>query len=217
MTTNTADEACKAIYGKVQRRYLDLIPDHAKLGFQILYGPPHQKPPVLFIGYQPGGGSTDYEIERAKGSQENWPDVCEYATATWRLAKWLQSMFGVDLLNQCVGLNAIFYRAPNLETYRNTIRRDQRKTIQEFCMPLANEIISMCQPKCIVAIGFETLSLFGESVPDLQNEKGRVLTRAGNIIGQEAIGTLHLSGAHISTADRARIRDRILRSVSARP
>jgi hypothetical protein len=216
MTTNAADEPCKAIYVKVRSRYEDLIPDHAKLGFQILYGPPHAKPPILFIGYQPGGGLNDYAIEQVKGSQESWPAVCEYATATWRLAKWLQSMFGVQLLNQCVGLNAIFYRAPSIETYRKNIRPDQRKAIQEFCLPLANEIISICQPKCIVAIGFETLGLFGENAPDLQNEKGRVLTRVGNIFGQEAIGTLHLSGAQISTADRARIRDRILGNVSAR-
>jgi hypothetical protein len=36
------------------------------------------------------------------------------------------------------------------------------------------------------------------------------LTRTGQIAGQAAIATLHLSGAQISTVDRNRIRDRVL-------
>jgi hypothetical protein len=67
------------------------------------------------------------------------------------------------------------------------------------------------QPQRIVSIGFKTLDLFGGGIPDLQNEKGHTLTKIGKIAGRNALATLHLSGARISTIDRARISDRILK------
>jgi len=208
MTMHKAIEVSQLIYRETQAFYAELAPDHGNLGFQILYGPPVTSPPILFIGYQPGGGLADYEMELANGAQDGWPNVCEYATAQWRLAH-MQNMFGAETLRKCVGLNAIFIRSPTVERFRKSVDAKTRKIITAFCLPRAEQIIQAIQPQRIVSIGFETLSLFGKTIPDIKNEKGRTLTRTGQIAGEQAIATLHLSGAHISTVDRERIRDRI--------
>jgi hypothetical protein len=49
-------------------------------GYKILYGPPHRRAPIMFIGYQPGG-----EVPEAN-ERDRWPSVCQYATeGGWRI------------------------------------------------------------------------------------------------------------------------------------
>jgi len=119
-------------------------------------------------------------------------------------------MFGAELLTRCVGLNAIFVRAPKVEIYRKTVASSVREKIEKFCLPRVEQLIDVMQPQRIVSVGFETLDLFGGGVPDLQNDKGRTLTKIGKIGARKAFATLHLSGAQISTLDRSRIGNRIL-------
>lgn len=211
MTVEYLETHCRKIYREAQSFYAEIAPACDNLGFQILYGPPVFRPPILFLGYQPGGGRADYAAELKKGSQDGWPSKCEYATEPWHLAKWLRKMFGVEILERCVGLNAIFVRSPNIETYRKTVQPVFRQQVERFCLPHVERIIELIQPQRVVSIGFETQALFSLPVPDLQNDKGRTLTKIGRIAGQQSIATLHLSGARISTIDRDRIRDRVLR------
>jgi hypothetical protein len=77
-------------------------------GFEVLYGPPAFRCPVLLLGLQPGGG------ERSR-MDDLWPKECEYASAQWPLARRLQGVFGTSFLAQCTGTNAIFARAPKFD------------------------------------------------------------------------------------------------------
>lgn len=190
--------------------FFDQIPRSHNYGFKILYAPPVYQPPILFVGYQPGGGADDFERETARGSDKSWPAACEYATESWRLAKQMRQMFGRGFLEQCMGINAIFLRSPTVDDYKRSLAKDIRAQVENFCLTRVNQIIEATDPKKIVAIGFDTLKLFSESEPDLTNEKGRTLTKMGKIGGRSAVATLHLSGAQISNVDRDRIRDRVL-------
>jgi len=206
-----AESKCQQIYAEAQA-FFGQIPRPRNYGFKILYAPPFWQPPILFVGYQPGGGDDDYERETARGSDKHWPAMCEYATESWKLAKRMRQMFGRTFLERCVGVNAIFLRWPAVADYRRTLDKDTRAQIEAFCLARVTQIVEVIDPKKIVAVGFETLELFGASMVDLANEKQRTLTRIGKIAGRPAIGTLHLSGAHISKPDLDRIRDRVLAS-----
>ena len=210
MTQAALDETCRTIYAETKSHYTAIAQTCRDLGFKILYGPPFLKPPILFIGYQPGGGAEDCARELIDGAHDGWPTVCEYATESWKLAYWMRKMFGAELLTRCVGLNAIFVRAPKVEIYRKTVASSVREEIEKFCLPRVEQLIGVMQPQRIVSIGFETLELFGGGDPDLQNDKGRTLTKIGKIAARDAFATLHLSGAQISTIDRGRISNRIL-------
>jgi hypothetical protein len=208
---NEAEALCRKIYIKTKDIY-ETIPDGpGKLGFQILYGPPFREAPILFIGYQPGTGLKSPEQERRYGSEDGWPSVCEFATENWVLAKNMRRMFGRELLQQCVGVNAIFVRSPSLEHYRKHLTLELRCGIEKFCLVQITEMVEALHPKTVVVMGFETLALFGKSKAILKNERSqRVLAKTGSVAGREAIGTLHLSGARISMPDRAAIASHIL-------
>jgi hypothetical protein len=162
------------------------------------------RPKILFLGYQPGGRSeSDNQFER-----HSWPKASEYVTESWPLARNLREMFGIPLLNECVGLNAIFIRAPSIEQYQKAtaLAPGLRFEIENFCLPRVLRLIEAMDPEQIVAIGFPSLELFGAVRPVLTNRSGRVLVKAGYIGARPALGTLHLSGARISAIDRISIR-----------
>jgi hypothetical protein len=198
---------CKRIYQEANA-FFEKRSIAAEFGLKILYGPPYYEPPILFIGYQPGGGALDFARETARVSDTPWSGECEYATRDYPLADHLRNIFGVDFLAKCVGLNAIFVRSPRMRTYVG-IDRAMRKEIETFCVARANRIVDIIKPKKIVVIGFAALGLFDRGTVDVTSPKGRVLTKIGEVAGHPAIATLHLSGAHISACDRKRIGDRI--------
>ena len=141
-TDNEAEALCRRIYIKTK----DIYDGPGKLGFQILYGPPFREAPILFIGYQPGTGLKSPEEEREYGSEDGWPSVCEFATENWVLAKKMRRMFGRELLQQCVGINAIFVRSPSLEHYREYVTLEFRREIEKFCLVQVTEIGKSWKP-----------------------------------------------------------------------
>jgi hypothetical protein len=122
----------------------------------------------------------------------------------------MRKMFGKQFLEQCVGINAIFLRSPTVDDYKRNLDKNVRAQIEAFCLARVVQIVEAIDPKSIVAIGFDTLKLFGASTPDLANDKGRTLTKIGAVAGRGAIASLHLSGARISNCDLDSIRDRVL-------
>jgi len=168
----------------------------------------------LFLGYQPGKGTKTPLKEREDGSEDRWPEVSEYVTESWPLAKKLRNIFGTTLLHQCVGLNAIFIRSDSIEAYQRNFDLCIRRQIKEFCLPCVCEIIEAIRPRKIVAIGIETLRLFGKADPCLMGDKD-VLARMGTGAGRDVIGVIHLTGARMSTPDRKRITDCLLAYVNS--
>ena len=207
---NEPDETCRRIYKEMKSHYDADLHDSCRLGFKILYGPPISKADILFVGYQPGGGIEDYNRELTNNAHEAWPATCEYAYETWPLAKRMREMFGAELLKRCVAINAIFIRSPNIECYKKSISLDVRKKIEEFCLPRVAQVITAIKPQKIVFVGFDALRLFEKGQTDLIGTKNRTLTLVGRVARQDAIATLHLSGAQIANADRASIKKRIL-------
>ena len=157
-------------------------------GYKILYGPPHHKAPILFIGYNPGGDAPEAH------ERDRWPSVCEYATANYKFACAIRRLFDRQFLKQCVALNGIFVRTPGSDTYKKEFRVERRRSIEKFCMERVNRLVDAIDPQKIVIIGFNTLWLFGGGNPRLRNDN-RDLLREGLVAGRPAIATIHLTGA----------------------
>jgi hypothetical protein len=213
------ESLCTDLYTDTRQFYPVVRAECEDLGYQILMGPPRAKPSLLFIGFQPGGSHKPGKNlksalqEREYGSEERWPPQSEYLTETWRLATILRDMFGTTLLEDCVGMNAIFFRSPNVAEY-SKVPRQTREAIADFCLPRVRKIAGAMEPKLIVAIGLGTLGLFDKDASPITSlNSARVIAKRGNIDGLPAIGTLHLSGAHISNSDRAQIRDCVLNTI----
>jgi hypothetical protein len=204
----TAEEICRSIYEETKTFYECKAPRVAgqDLGYRILYGPPVVRAKYLFLGYQPGGRADSRRIDQLR----SWPTECEYAlnplelrNAGWknpRLALNIQKVWGVPILKKSTGLNAIFFRAPDLKEWRR-LQRGLRIELENFSLERARRIIKTLQPRHLLVIGLETFGRLAPSATSALERNGRCLVEQGEIWGMAAFGVIHLSGAHVSGAD----------------
>lgn len=179
-------------------------------GYSVFFGPPPvQPPPILFVGYQPGGETGG---EKAAPGAECWPSVNQYTDASedYPLARELQAVFPEEthpgFLRSCFGTNAIYLRAPGVTTYKNQVPAKLRGEINRFCIERTRRVIKGLQPGVVVAIGVTTLELFETTPTESESKptKGRLvrlrsnnhwLIGRGSIMGQETHSVLHLTGS----------------------
>ena len=169
-------------------------------GYFVMYGPLLDRPPIVFVGYQPGGNQTDPELAN-RPPQPDLPVESFYATDDWKLAVVMRKLWGRELLAASTGLNAIFVRSPRIDVFEREVPKHTRRAIEQFCVPKVAELVEAMRPELVVAIGFRTLELFSKTEPVLWNAKGRALVKRGMIGRMPAIATLHLSGSRIAAAD----------------
>ena len=200
----TSSDVCRDAIEQTHAVYRANYGALSSRGYHVMYGPPKLNAPILFIGYQPGGDhrTSDHLFEKPAVF---WPEISYYATEPWRLAVNLRNMFGHEILRESTGLNAIFFRSPNIKTYNSEVPRQIRRELAAFSVTQARRIVDALTPKLVVGIGFDSLRLFGPTSPALISSKGRVLAENGFVGSRPAIGVLHLSGAQISNIDRAEI------------
>jgi hypothetical protein len=214
-----AENVCRRIVRETQAFYEVHRDALGGRGYKILYGKPLARPPVLFIGFQPGGHGPDNPPD-VPIPAEPWPATCEYASEKWTLADRMQKMFGKDVgfLDSCTGLNVIFFRAPNVRSYVADVPRGLRQEIQEFCVVRVREIIAVIDPILVVTIGFEALRILADDDPrcHLLGGRDRMLMKKATIDGRSGVSVLHLSGARMAAADRDQIAQNVLNMVRAK-
>jgi hypothetical protein len=207
------ENICREVYAETTKFYDRYQNDLGGFGFKILYGPPMPNAPILFMGYQPGGSVPDGITEKAAGAHAAWPRGCEYATADWRLAQNMRSMFGTSLLARCTGFNAVFFRAPTTLEYKHIVSLSMRTKAERFCREQIQRLLNALSPQKLVGIGFDGLRLLTTTEVGLISDRGRVLTITGVVAGIPCVAALHLSGAQISAADRRAIASKVLEGV----
>lgn len=191
--------------------------DRAELGpagYDPLFGPPLVGAEVFFIGFQPGGGPAEDSTERPGASRPLWPEQCVYATADWKLARILQSIFSKDSLLKCTGSERQFYRAANDQVYANW-PKDLRSETEQFSLVKLEHIIRALKPKRIVFIGKRVMA---EMMPTYevvnQNARGHFRLGKGSAFGIPAMGCAHLSGARLTAEEMSIIRSGLNRFVA---
>lgn len=202
------EELCRAIYRNTAEFYRSIAPgmDEAALGYKILYGPPYPRPPILFVGFQPGGRAPEAARGEAIGERTRWPPRFEYADADWRLAVNARKIWPVEQLSGCVGMNAVFFRSPKVTTWRSFCISNEAEA---FCQPHVEALVAALNPLRIVVIGvgtYDKLSRGADMEPALVSSKGRVLVSRGQLWCRPVCITLHLS-AQISNEDFGLMRD----------
>jgi hypothetical protein len=209
MTQDQIDQHCLRLYDETRafKPIADLcLTPGARMGFEILMGPPYKNAPLLFIGYQPGDWLDGPQAARAKGYESSWvTKTCQYAHEEWLLARRMRKMFGryPGLLERSVGLNAVFVRARGIDEYKTQVAADTRKLIEEFCLEKVRAIVELIEPLKIVVIGFSTMEVFRESVRTTNTIGPRRILGRGRVFGRPAFVTPHLSAARgYTNADR---------------
>ena len=204
MTTQSkVDALCRKIYQEVSN--FDPISNALSydIGFEILMGKPFYEPHVLFIGYQPGDGNMSPLQAREAGYERDWvsEEKCQFATESWMLARKIRSIFGdnnLHILERCVGINALYIRAKNINEYNTVFDYKSRKIIKSFCKAQNEKIIKAIKPNKIIVLGFGTMDIFGNSNYDIVDDKGKPITKIAEIFGVQSLVVKHLTGARFS-------------------
>lgn len=195
---------CRDIYTETKR--LRILADPS-IGFEVLLTPPRFRPPIMFVGYQPGNGARDMPVREARErGYEDWPQHNDLVCGASKLAKQLRRMFGCQLLSECVAVNAIFIRWRSVTEYQRDVPRQTRDEIEVFCRAKVEDMVAAMEPKRLVVVGLDTLDRLGTRPAS----SGRTLTTEGWAFGRKVLATMHLSGARITTAERDLIAQRVL-------
>jgi hypothetical protein len=197
-----AEAVCREVYAETRDFYArcGLRLGAAAHSFRILHGPPVLHPPILFIGFQPGGREEAVAEER-----DMWPSSCVYALEPWRLWCRMREIWGAATLEGCTGLNLIFFRAPRIAEW-GRVDAGLRADIEKFCRCRVDRIVTALAPRQIVIIGLGTFDRLTRGGVVLRGSHGRVLAKQGTLYDVPAYGIVHLSGARISREDRDHLR-----------
>jgi hypothetical protein len=181
-------------------------------GRKLLNGPPLYNTPVLFIGYQPGGGVDARQQHIA--AETHWPEVFEYLLVgqepLWTaIQNFFPKMDGereFSFLKCCVGMNAIFFRSRNVALWKQ-IPLAFRRELEKHSRERSIRFIDAIQPQKIVVNGRGTYKFLGGKLDG--NPDSLPQAMSGSIEDIPAIVSYHLSGARMSTKTREAVKQRI--------
>lgn len=125
-------------------------------GFKILYTPSRLQPAVLVIGLQPGGDAAHMRDEELRHPSAN----NEYLSESWPLAAELRKRFGASFLQDAVGINAVYFRAPGWTKWQS-IHGGLRTQLEAFCVGENKRLIRAMRPKRILLLGWDALNVMG--------------------------------------------------------
>jgi hypothetical protein len=114
----------------------------------------------------------------------------------------LRKRFGVRWLENAIGLNAIFFRSPSTELWRE-LDEALRKEIEDFCRSRALDIVRRLEPRLVLILGWDTLETLGGVgfVERIGNKlatgrrRRRRLAQTGVVAGVPAVAIPHPTSA----------------------
>lgn len=191
-------------------------------GFKVFYGPVTESAEILIIGEQPGGKTSSFQPcrEQFESGDFSLPETHEYISTNWRIAKEMRYLFDerTSALEESVKTNINFFRAPDRDYWEAKLSKDRREKIEKFCSNRVHEIIKKVDPSVIIAEGIRTWDKL-KHLLDLTNgqttKRGRerlVVRSEGN--SPKVIGLMHPSGARISSADKDRMKNHLLETIT---
>jgi hypothetical protein len=205
MNTSDLDKWGNSIIEKVKS---DSLVFNSKLEVSVFYSPLRLNPKLMIIGDNPGGQITDKGLDKI-------PKIHEYLVTdkekTYKMADVMRDkvMKGEklnDILRTSVKLNRIFFRTPDLKTFRAFPKAIE---MEKYCLKILEEIIDTLHPKRILAESFGTFEvLCGTPCTSILEKEGtnKSLLLSGKYKGIEVLGINHPSSSRgISNTDWERV------------
>lgn len=202
---------CSSIYKRTHSKWLE-EPEYLKtydLAYRVLYTPPRELPPLLILALNPGaGGAKQCEPELC------WPNENEYLLREYPFSKAVYERFEwmkkLDILTNCVGANINFFRSSCLGWRFDGLGwannpPEVRRRLEQFCLNEVKSLVREMRPNRILLIGMKAFDLLAaEPSTRYERDNARLCCR-GAVLGFDALGVYHLTGARVSTQDRDRV------------
>ena len=183
-------------------------------GCQLLFSPLIERPKIMLIGFNPGGGYYNWHGRIVEGFQPM--EALEYYLNTHALAEQTKSLFRQagreeDLQYHTVKTNFYYWATDNVADFKRLLKilpEELSKNIFHLARVWMKQLIEALQPEIIITEGFKAFDevevLFPEKIKFNKEENLRSFEvpegmkvlgykrNQGSIIGkQEIIGALH--------------------------
>ncbi|BAI80362.1 hypothetical protein DEFDS_0886 [Deferribacter desulfuricans SSM1] len=138
-----------------------------KNGFAVFYSKVRKNPELMIIGYNPGGGDKDFNIEDVFNLEKEH-EYIKYSgknnkNEKYKTAVVMYNLFEeigkLELLEKSVKLNLIFFRSKSKKEWLS-LDKELRISLEQFCFGKVKEIVDYINPKIILLEGLETFDLF---------------------------------------------------------
>lgn len=206
MTTDNLENWGNSIIDKVNEERTRL--SEKRLEFSIFYSPLRANPKLMIIGDNPGGQMEQaglYKIPKEHEYLDPNQDK-KYKLANAMREKIMKGVKLEEILRTSVKLNRIFFRTPDLKTFRALPKAAE---MEEYCLKILEEIIDKLQPKRILAESFGTFEvLCGTPCTSVLEKEGtnKSLLLVGKFKGIEVLGINHPSSSRgLSNGDWERV------------
>lgn len=195
-------------------------------GIKTFYTPVEENPPLMIIGYNPGGDKTSFQKDRERFENGDFsnPEKSELLTKDYTLArKFRNKIFQehTDMLKDAVKFDLIFFRSKKASYLKDQLGDDYQEAL-DYCYNKSEEIIEKLQPEAILLYGISTYDKFKKNIAEDFEEKQclksestgwRLLCR-GQWKGKKVFGIIHPSGARVSNEEWKRIRENLFSELS---
>jgi hypothetical protein len=208
--TTFAETITKEIYETWKTKYA-----FWKYGIKVFYAPVIEKPKLMIITLQPGGGQADFETEDQQYFEkgEFAPQMNAYIDTNYTMAKKVRSFFDFDpeyaLLKESVIFPLIFFRSPSANIWDKELSPNKREELENYSFLKTKEIVDTIHSEKILVIGLKAYKKLKVLLGGVENEKILYSRRNGSedmAISAEYKGTpifavIHFSGAKINRND----------------
>lgn len=178
-------------------------------GFKVFYSPVYLKPPIIILGYNPGGGEEEFitDMEKFEKGDFSLPLQHEYTSMNYPIAKKMRSFFEkhMKLLETSVKLNLFFFRSKNIDEL-NKLSPTLRHEMEQLCYNKFLEIIDFLKPQLLFVEGLKTYDLIKYILPNFFVEsnlilRNRRLSSVGKWNDIPVYGIIHPTGSRLSQDD----------------
>jgi hypothetical protein len=162
-------------------------------GYAIFYSPVTTNPPLLIIGYNPGGDTQSFKEPPTAPPQQH-----DYIVDNYSMAKRIRYIFEaagiLNILEKSVKTNLYYFRSKSAATLKEL--DEERKN---FCLSWTKQIIDHLKPTVILAEGFKTFSelirLLKVKQISQENMDDKAVMLFSEYNGIKLIGIPHPTGA----------------------
>ena len=214
--TKWAEDLTEEVYNEWKTKY-----SFWKPGFAVFYSPVRERPELMIISLNPGGGEKDFQVDvddsaYPKFQEGNFslPPKNRYLITKYRFAKKVRMLFegNENVLKTSIATTVLFFRSENINYWVKNNPKKTRLAMERFAYDKVKQILDKVKPKKLLVVGSATYGLLRKNVIKIENENkienwgtvGHITTAKYDQI--DIFVTPHLSSAHISKENKKKMK-----------
>jgi hypothetical protein len=205
--TKWAEDLTEEVYNEWKTKY-----SFWKPGFAVFYSPVRERPELMIISLNPGGGEKDFQVDvddsaypKFQDGNFSLPPKNRYLITKYRFAKKVRMLFegNEDILKTSVVITVLLFRSQKIDYWEKNNPEETRLPMERFAYDKVQEIMKKVKPKKVLVIGVDAYNRLRKNIIKIENENIVEKTTIGRIItakaGQIDIFVIpHLTGTRVS-------------------